>query len=140
VRSVAFLVSLVLLALIPAMAGADGSGVSFQTPSKRIGCLYSHRSGEAAALRCDVVDVVNPKAKPKSCELDYGSAFGLGPTGKGRWLCVGDTVLDPKAKVLAYGRTRTLGPFTCVSRTTGLRCATAAGHGFEISRTTQRVF
>jgi hypothetical protein len=140
VRSVAFLVSLVVLALIPAVAGADGSLVSFQTPSKRIGCVYSHRSGEVAALRCDVVDVVNPKAKPKSCELDYGSAFGLGPTGKGRWLCVGDTVLDPKAKVLAYGRTRTLGPFTCVSRTTGLRCATTAGHGFEISRTTQRVF
>jgi hypothetical protein len=140
VRRVAFLVWLAILALVPAVAGADGSLVSFQTPSKRIGCLYSHLSGEKATLRCDVVDVVRPKAKPKSCELDYGSAFGLGPTGKGRWLCVGDTVLDPKAKVLAYGRTRTLGPFRCLSRASGLRCATAAGHGFEVSRTRQRVF
>jgi hypothetical protein len=129
VRRVAFLVWLAILALVPAVAGADGSLVSFQTPSKRIGCLYSHLSGEKATLRCDVVDVVRPKAKPKSCELDYGSAFGLG-----------HTVLDPKAKVLAYGRTRTLGPFRCLSRASGLRCATAAGHGFEVSRTRQRVF
>jgi hypothetical protein len=48
--------------------------------------------------------------------------------------------LDPKAKVLAYGASRTLGPFKCASRTTGLRCTTRAGHGFELSRSRQKLF
>ena len=61
-------------------------------------------------------------------------------TGRARRLCVGDTAMDPDAKVLAYGKTKHYGPFTCTSRTTGLRCTTAAGHGFALSRATQRLF
>ncbi|MCW2982614.1 MAG: hypothetical protein JWR63_184 [Conexibacter sp.] len=126
--------------LAPAGASAGDSLVGFQLPSKKIACVYSHFEGEKAALRCDVADVVRPAKRPASCKLDYGSAFGLTATGKGRRLCAGDTVLDPKAKVLAYGASRTLGPFTCASRTTGLRCTTRAGHGFELSRTRQGLF
>jgi hypothetical protein len=108
---------------------------TFRTPSGHIGCAY-----DTTMLRCDLDDVAHRPARPKACELDYGSAFGLTRTGRARRLCVGDTALDPDAKVLAYGRTRHLGPFTCVSRTTGLRCTTAAGHGFTLSRATQRLF
>jgi hypothetical protein len=122
--------------------GASGSAtlVAFQTPSKGVGCVYARGGGEEASLRCDVRDVARPATRPASCTLDYGSAFGLGASGKARRLCVGDTALDPDAKVLAYGRTRTLGPFTCVSRTTGLRCTTRAGHGFALSRARQKLF
>jgi hypothetical protein len=127
-------------AALPGAASAGDSLVAFQTPSKGIACVYSHFSGEQPALRCDVARVTAPPAKPASCELDYGSAFGLSATGTGRRLCAGDTVLDPKAKVLAYGKTRTLGPFACVSRTTGLRCTTHAGHGFDLSRRRQKLF
>jgi hypothetical protein len=126
--------------LAPAGARAEGSLVGFRLPSKKIGCMYSHFAGESAALRCDVADVADAPKRPASCKLDYGSAFGLGVSGRARRLCVGDTVLDPKAKVLAYGRTRTLGPFTCVSRSGGLRCTTRAGHGFELSRARQKLF
>jgi hypothetical protein len=114
--------------------------VTFQTPSKGIGCEYRHAAGQADALRCDVADVADPPKRPASCEQDYGSAFGLAPTGRGRRLCAGDTIRDPKAKVLAYGRTRTVGPFTCVSRTTGLTCRNGAGHGFTLSRAHQKLF
>jgi hypothetical protein len=122
------------------VASASDTVVAFQTPSRGVGCMYSRVAGEQPVLRCDVRDVASPVARPAACELDYGSAFGLGASGKARRLCVGDTALDPHAKVLAYGRTRTLGPFTCVSRKTGLRCTTHAGHGFDLSRARQKLF
>ena len=129
-------------AFVPAavVAAAKDTYVTFQTPSKKIGCAYSRFDGERPQLRCDVAVVDHPAARPKSCDLDYGSAFGLSPTGRGERLCVGDTVRDPKAKVLAYGRTRHLGPFTCTSRASGLRCVNGRGHGFELSRQTQKLF
>jgi hypothetical protein len=127
------------LAVVPAAGPAKATSVAFQTPSHGIACVYATFDGKPS-LRCDVADVADPPRKPTSCELDYGSAFGLEATGKAQRLCAGDTVLDPKAKVLAYGRSRHLGPFTCTSRRTGLRCATHAGHGFELARTRQKLF
>ena len=135
----ACLLSVLVVVAVAAPAGA-GSYVTFQTPSKKIGCAYTRATGEDANLRCDLVDVDHPAKRPASCELDYGHAFGLGAHGRATRLCVGDTALDTKAKVLAYGKRRTLGPFTCVSRTSGLRCTTRAGHGFELSRQRQRLF
>jgi hypothetical protein len=114
---------------------------TFQTPSHGIGCAYAPASGDApVSLRCDVADVTSPPKRPESCELDYGSAFGLTATGRARRLCAGDTALDPKAKVLAYNKTRHLGPFTCTSQTSGLRCTTKARHGFVLSRRSQKLF
>lgn len=124
-----------LLAVIAAPSAGAASIQTFRTPSGHIGCAY-----DTTMLRCDVDDVAHKPARPKACELDYGSAFGLTPKGRARRLCVGDTAMDPDAKVLAYGKTKHYGPFTCTSRTTGLRCTTAAGHGFALSRATQRLF
>jgi hypothetical protein len=43
--------------------------------------------------------------------------------------------------VLAYGHSRSVGRFTCTSRTTGLTCRDRrSGHGFEVSRERQRLF
>jgi hypothetical protein len=129
------------LALAPAATStATTSADAFRTPSGHIACMYQHYSGDPARLRCDVDDVAHPAHRPKSCDLDYGSAFGLTRTGAAQRLCVGDTVDDPKAKVLNYGKTKHYGPFTCTSRTSGLRCTTAAGHGFDLSRARQRLF
>jgi hypothetical protein len=127
--------------LLSLAIASSTSITTFQTPSHGIACAYASASGEAAvSLRCDVADVVSPPKRPKSCELDYGSAFGLSATGRAKRLCAGDTVLNPKAKVLAYNKTRHLGPFTCTSRVTGLRCATKAHHGFVLSRRMQKLF
>ena len=128
-----------IVVALPAAAHAM-TLTSFQTPSKKIACMYSRGGGEPASLRCDVADPAHRPKRPKSCELDYGSAFGLTATGRARRLCAGDTVLNPQAKVLAYGRTRHLGPFACTSRASGLRCTTKAGHGFDLSRTRQKLF
>jgi hypothetical protein len=129
-----------LAGAVLATVAASASLVGFQMPSHKIACMYATGGGEKPSLRCDVADVASAPKRPKSCRLDYGHAFGLGPTGKARRLCAGDTVLNPKAKVLPYGRSRTLGPFTCVSRASGLKCTNKAHHGFTLSRARQRLF
>jgi hypothetical protein len=121
-------------------AGATAGLDPFMTPSRHIACMYQHLPDARPELRCDVDHVAHPVKRPRSCELDYGSAFGLSATGRAQRLCVGDTVRDPKAKILKYGTTRRFGPFTCTSKTTGLRCTTKAGHGFELSRERQKLF
>jgi hypothetical protein len=139
------LTALLAAVTIAAAAGAPAAGAisgldPFMTPSKHIACMYQHLPGEAEGLRCDVDRVAHPAKRPKACELDYGSAFGLSKTGRAQRLCVGDTVRDPKAKIINYGKTRTYGPFTCASKAGGLRCTTKAGHGFELSRERQKLF
>ena len=55
--------------------------------------------------------------------------------------CVGDTALDPRAPVLAYGKSKVYAKsFRCTSRTSGLRCQNKAGHGFFLSRAKQSIF
>jgi hypothetical protein len=129
-----------VLALAAPGAGAVSGLDPFMTPSRHIACMYQHLPDTKAELRCDVDHVAHPPKRPESCELDYGSAFGLTATGRARRLCVGDTVRDPKAKILKYGTTKRYGPFTCTSKPSGLRCTTKAGHGFELSRERQRLF
>jgi hypothetical protein len=139
VRALPVVAAVAALAATPALAAAKDTLVGFQTPSHGIACMYAVIDGKHS-LRCDVRDVADPPKRPKSCDLDYGSAFVLNPTGRATRLCAGDTVLDPKAKVLPYGRVKKVGPFTCVSKRTGLRCTSRAGHGFTLSREKQTLF
>jgi hypothetical protein len=127
------------LAAVPALATAKDTFVGFQTPSHGIAYMYAVIDGKHS-LRCDVRDVADPPKRPKACELDYGSAFLLSATGRATRLCAGDTVLDPKAKVVPYGHIKKVGPFTCFSKRTGLRCTSRAGHGFTLSRAKQTLF
>ena len=54
---------------------------------------------------------------------------------------VTDTVRNPKAKVLAYGKSTKFGSLRCTSRRSGITCrSTRSGHGFTISVEKQRVF
>jgi hypothetical protein len=137
----ATVVAAVLALAVPgAGAGATIGVDAFTTPSRHIACMYQHLLADKAELRCDVDGVAHRPKRPASCKLDYGEAFGLTATGRARRLCVGDTVRDPKAKILNYGKTKHYGPFTCTSKPSGLRCTTKAGHGFELSRERQKLF
>lgn len=133
----AALALLLSLALAPA-AGAV-SITTFRTPSENINCAFL---GPAhAALRCDISMTDNaPKPKPASCEFEYGYSYGLTPRGKARRLCVSDAVVDPNSKVLRYGSSIRRYGMRCTSRRSGLRCVNRRGHGFRISRASQRLF
>ncbi|MGD9695466.1 MAG: DUF6636 domain-containing protein [Thermoleophilia bacterium] len=109
---------------------------SFRTPSKNIYCGFIGNQ-----VRCDIFKTsAKGPPEPPSCQLDWGIAYGLTQRGRGRGLCVGDTVLNSRAKVLAYGTSIKRGRITCTSRTAGLTCANKNGHGFFLSRQRIRVY
>jgi len=113
--------------------------VMFRTPSGNIGCLGSvGAKGLPSLLRCDILSGLHP-TPTGSCELDW-TGYSFRGRGRATATCAGDTVYDTRAPVLRYGRTWKRGPFICTSRRTGLRCANASGHGFELARVRSRSF
>jgi hypothetical protein len=139
----AALAAAVLLGLTGAAAHARTSVfITFKTPSGNIGCGYSRFSGEPAFLRCDIRSGLhNPTLRrPPSCHFGFGFGVGMGKTGRAFPICAGDTVLDPRARVIRYGSAWTLDGFRCLSQTIGLRCTNTAGHGFFLSRERWQTF
>jgi hypothetical protein len=132
--------AVVVLALLGLVVGGGSAlGASgaetFRTPSGNIYCAYEHYSFAPIDLRCEIRTGVKPlPPKPRTCDADWGAGYSMRQTGLAHVLCISDTIYDPKAKVLAYGRTWHGGGFTCTSQTTGLRCMNARGHGFFLSR------
>lgn len=126
--------STVLLAGLPATSSAASGG--FTSPSGNIGCYITGQG-----VRCDIRDHDWPTpARPASCELDYGSGLSVNRTGRGHFVCAGDTTLQA-GPPLAYGSKRSAGRFTCTSRTSGMRCINRRnGHGFALSRESHRRF
>ncbi len=117
---------------LPASAAA---AVHFRTPSGNIGC-YVDRD----FIRCDIGRTATKvPPRPASCELDWGNAFEMTRTRRPRRICHGDTVLGGR-RVLAYGETLRFGAFACLSRTAGLACRNAGGHGWFLSRERVRLF
>jgi hypothetical protein len=113
--------------------------IGFQTPSKNIHCAgFMDASG--TSLRCDILQN-NAKipARPKDCDLDYGSAFEMTLKGKSLRLCYGDTVADAYP-VLQYGTTWKWAGFVCTSSTAGVRCVNLSGHGWQINKSSQTLF
>lgn len=119
-------------ATVVALAGAipaTAKTTKFRTPSQNIYCLYSSTGRSGAYIRCDVLSL-----------NDVG--FVLERRKRARRVRITDTVTDPpKARDLAYGKSRRFGSFRCFSRTSGLTCRSrTSGHGFTLSRQRQRVF
>jgi hypothetical protein len=101
---------------------------SFHTPSRNIYCLYMSSQGPGPWIRCDVFSLND-------------TGFRLDRKHEGRKIHITDSVFNPRAKVLRYGRSLSVGPFTCTSRRSGLTCRSrASGHGFKISRQRQKRF
>jgi hypothetical protein len=112
----------------------------FRSPTGNISCLIA--TGDYAEVRCDMKQLTpsftNP---PQDCDLDWGSSFAVGLSDrKGQLACVGDTVIDPNAVQLGYGKTLSLGGFDCTSEKSGMTCTNPAGHGFTISKAKQRLY
>jgi hypothetical protein len=130
-RLVVAIVALGLAASGSAQAATSSS--FFRTPSGNIYCAHF------GSLRCDIRSGLVPKpSKPAGCDFDWGQTYGLNRSGPARIGCVSDSVFTPSARILRYGTRWSRGGITCVSRTSGLRCANASGHGFFMSR--QRSF
>lgn len=125
---------LCLLLATPAAA----QDITFRSPTGNIGCMFI--TGDYTSVRCDLRDAIPSYARPRSCGMDWGHAFEVGVTGPGTPLCAGDTVMDPRAGVLDYGRSLNIGSLSCTSAKTGMTCMNAEGHGFTVSRARQTAF
>ena len=58
----------------------------------------------------------------------------------GEMVCETGTLQDPYGLVLNYGSSVGIGDITCMSSQQGLECVNQQGHGFFLSRASQRVF
>jgi hypothetical protein len=122
----AVLAAAVCVAAVPATATAAYH--SFRSPTGKLGCAFYSDTETAPAVRCDW-----------SGGGDH--ALTLGETGRAKRVSVTDTVMDPAAKALAYGKTTTFRRLRCTSRATGIACrSTRSGHGFRVSVQKQEVF
>jgi hypothetical protein len=112
---------------------------SFRSPSGNIGCIIVD-----GGARCDISKRNwSPPPRPASCStvVDFGQGLAVNPSGRGRFVCAGDTTRDPQATPLAYGEDSTVGSVTCASRTEGITCTnTNTRHGFFIAVQGYRIF
>jgi hypothetical protein len=120
-----------LLLLVPALlapAGARAAYRDFRSPSGRLGCAFYSDAQTPRQVRCDWAG-------------SNDETVILKARGKGRRVRATDTVRNPKARVLAYGRSTRFGRLRCTSRRSGITCKSLrSGHGFTVSVEKQRVF
>lgn len=129
--------TIVLAAALLALAASNANAVFFASPSRNIGCLL-----DKGFVRCDIgTRDWSPPPKPRSCPVDWGQGVSVGKRGRARFVCAGDTVKDPRARILHYGRSMTRGRFTCTSRQSGLTCRNRqTGRGFTLAKERYRFF
>ena len=123
---------IVALALIitgtAAAAPAEAALRTFRSPTAKLGCMFYSDAQVPRQVRCE-------------WRGGGDRAVQVNETGKGKRIKITDTVFDPDAKALAYGRSTTFGRLKCTSRRTGITCKSLrTGHGFTVSTTRQRVF
>jgi len=132
-----------LALVVPATGASAGSG-GFQTPSHNIACVMFDSHSAGAFVRCDSAhrDWALPH-KPHSAgckELDFEGDVEVTASGKGHFICAGDTILHQGA-VLHYGHAKTVGRFTCSVTTKGVTCTNhRTHHGFFYSKQSYRLF
>lgn len=121
-------------------APAIAKSASFMSPSGNIGCIVATDYG----ARCDIQHRDwSPPARPKRCPsfTGYGQGLWVTKSGRGHAVCAGDTALSNGGPVLVYGKSRSVGRYTCTSRTSGMTCRNRrTGHGFRIAKQSYRLF
>ncbi|MHB8694061.1 MAG: DUF6636 domain-containing protein [Solirubrobacteraceae bacterium] len=104
----------------------------FRSPSGNIGCIVL-----ADGARCDIRQRNwSPPPRPASCPnvVAFGQGMAVNTSGAGKFVCAGDTSLNPGARALAYGTATSFQGFRCASSTSGMTCTNErTGHGFFIS-------
>jgi hypothetical protein len=137
--------SLAALAAPPLASASTLPG--FHSPSGNIKCLFI--PGEPMLL-CEIGHATYADALQAKCMTPSGAGvdwhgFVLGPARAGLINCSGGILYNPDTQRpryvnQPYGTTWRHGSFTCLSRTTGVTCRNARGHGLFISRASWRAW
>jgi len=133
-----FLASVVLLVLAGGASAQDNEG--FRSPTGNIHCLFFRIDGQAS-LRCDIQQITNRLPQPPAnCDLDWGTAFAMdADSRRAERICHGDTVVG-RYPILAYGQIWSRSGFMCRSSQTGMSCRNRGGAGFDLSRSSQKLY
>ena len=119
---------LVAAVALLAPASAQAAFRDFRSPSGKIGCAFYSDAETPPLVRCDWRGADD-------------QAMQLGETGRARLRHVTDSVVNPEATVLRYGRSTTFRRLKCISRRRGMTCRSlASGHGFRVSVEKQERF
>jgi hypothetical protein len=119
-----------------------------RSPSGNISCLYVPGGGSnllCAIRRAGYASTLQARCmRPDGSGVDW-HGFELGVRAKGQVLCTGGILYNPGTErpvyvTLPYGRAWRRGAFTCLSRSTGVTCRNAAGHGVFVSRESWRTW
>lgn len=136
--------SFVFFAALNGRANAQSTEAGFKMPSGNIFCIIEPPidSHSVSDLRCDIMQMLSkPPPAPKNCPLSWGDAFAIAEDGNsGIRVCHGDTTRNDSLKVLAYGAHWEQGGYSCTSKTNGVTCTNAKGHGFTLSKEMQKLF
>lgn len=119
-----------------------------KTPSRNISCFFvPERPTSRGNLLCDVKHASYLGDVQRRCMARSGldwHGFTVPWSGRAQLVCAGGIMYDPRDTptydVLAYGRAWRYRRFVCTSRTTGLTCVNAGGHGVFLSREAWRVW
>ena len=126
--SVALALTITGVAATAATAPADAALRTFRSPTGKLGCMFYSDAETPRQVRCE-------------WKGGNDRALVLKESGTGKRIKITDTVFDPDAKPLAYGKSTTFGRLKCTSRTTGITCKSLrSNHGFTVSTSKQRVF
>lgn len=131
----------VILVLAAAPATADVS--PFHTPSGNIQCSYGEDIGVLSDVTCEIVARSGPPAMPQpgSCGGPWGHRFMIRESGPVQMECGAPYGGKPYGDVAGYGQTADYGGgFRCTSEKTGFTCVNRDGHGFFLSRASQKVW
>ena len=127
-----------LIAATAAWAGPAAPTIkSFKLPGGKVECVISGGSAPSAGALC--IAFLKPGVKPfpkPTCDAgDPGGGLSIGLTGKAKGICLSENPFVPPVKLLAYGHYVTIGGISCAatSKSVGVRCENATGHGFRMS-------
>jgi hypothetical protein len=127
---------------IPLASSAQAlSFEQFQSPSGNLSCGMGVLDDGKAFAQCEIIDRdwTSPP-RPADCPLDYGDRIGLQQGSPATFGCHGDTLRGPDLPALGYGQSRSAGPITCLSRTSGMTCTdSSTGHFFTLSRESYKI-
>ena len=131
---------LAMALLLAAPAGADVW--SFATPSNNIVCTVGEGfEGSDLTYTIHQKGGTPPAPRPAGCNAGWGHVFFMRDRGYVEMWCQTVAPSGTGAQSVAdYGVTGQFGGFTCFSSRQGLECRNLDGHGFFLSRASQRVF
>lgn len=102
--------------------------VAFALPSGNIACEMT-----TEGVTCTIASAVFDLAGAEECAATEENVFVVDADGAGT-PCAEERAANPDATELAYGRSTSVGDYTCTSATDGVTCVDTAGTGFRLAR------